>query len=177
MTGGCAGIRQALAHRFPMLLLDRVVEVAAGDRLTALKAVTGNEPWYQDLPDGAGDDYPAVLVVESWCQAAAVLAGHKSPRLAAQAGLVPLFGALSAAVLTGRVRPGDVLVHQVRQIRAVEDTVIFEGESLVGGTAVLTVARLVIAWRPAAGIAAAAAATPAGQPVVRDRTRLGTGHA
>ncbi|CAM5265594.1 hypothetical protein SCALM49S_01164 [Streptomyces californicus] len=44
-----SGIKQVLPHRYPMLLVDRVDELVPGERLTARKAVTANEPWYQDL--------------------------------------------------------------------------------------------------------------------------------
>ena len=177
MTGTCAGISQALAHRYPMLLIDRVVEMVPGQRVVALKAVTCNEPWYQDPPAGSAPedhDYPAVLVAESWCQAAALLASHRSAQLGAQGGLLPLFGAISDVVFTARVRPGDVLEHRVRQVRAVADTVIFEGESLAGGTPVLTVGQLMIAWRPAAQVTAAGPG--AGRPAARPGTSLVTGH-
>jgi 3-hydroxyacyl-[acyl-carrier-protein] dehydratase len=159
-----AGIRQALPHRYPMLLIDQITEVAAR-RLVAVKAVTCNEPWYQHLPDMPGPgsyDYPAVLVIESWCQAAALLAAHRPEQPGRAAGQVMLFGALSRAVIAAPVRPGDVLEHRVRQVRAFDGAVIFEGESLVRQVAVLTVGQLMIAWRPAAEVAATIGCAAAG---------------
>lgn len=146
-----AQIEQVLPHRYPMLLVDRVVE-RTGERLTAIKAVTRNEPWYQDLPghlEEDGYDYPAVLVLESWCQSAGLLAAR--PRPAAVDGAsgdhVMLFGGVWDVCFTGRVRPGDVLEHHVRQVLALESTAIFEGECLTGGRVAMTVGRLMIAWR------------------------------
>jgi 3-hydroxyacyl-[acyl-carrier-protein] dehydratase len=159
---GPAEIRRVLPQRHPMLLVDRVTEHACGERLTAIKAVTSDEPWYADLPedlDEPGYDYPAALVLESWCQSAGLLAGGCRAPLAGSSrdGLVMLFGGVSDVRYTSRVRPGDVLEHQVRQVRIFSDTAIFEGECLVGGQPVMTVGRLLIAWRPlawGAGLAA-----------------------
>jgi 3-hydroxyacyl-[acyl-carrier-protein] dehydratase len=159
---GPAEIRRILPHRHPMLLVDRVTDHADGERLAAIKAVTSDEPWYADLPedlDEQGYDYPAVLVLESWCQSAGLLAAgcRARPADGSRDGLVMLFGGVSDVRYTSRVRPGDVLEHQVRQVRMFSDTAIFEGECLVGGQPVMTVGRLLIAWRPlafGAGLAA-----------------------
>ncbi|MER6808861.1 hypothetical protein ABT299_06250 [Spirillospora sp. NPDC000708] len=143
---GADGLKGLLPHRYPMLLVDRVTEVVPGERLTALKAVTCNEPWYAALPDGAGDlahDYPAVLLVESWCQAAGVLAGGGGR----EAGRVPLLGGVSDVRLVGRVRPGDVLTHHVRLIRDVADTLIFAGATTVADRPVMEVGRATMAVR------------------------------
>jgi 3-hydroxyacyl-[acyl-carrier-protein] dehydratase len=144
-----AQLRNALPHRYPMLLVDRVTTDAGCGELTAIKAVTCNEPWYADIPDELGEeayDYPAVLVLESWCQAAGVLAAQA----AARGSRVMLFGGVSNVRFSGRVRPGDTLEHRVRQLLALDSTAVFEGECLVGPQLVMTVGRLVIASRPQA---------------------------
>jgi len=149
-----------------MLLVDRVVELVPERSVTALKAVTGNEPWYGELPDcpdgpdgsdGMVDDYPAVLLLESWCQSAAVLGTVGEPEPDVLAGRVPLLGGVSAVSFPGRVRPGDVLVHRVDLVRRLADTMIFAGTSAVGAVTVMTVGSVVLALRPAAGLPAAAA--------------------
>lgn len=145
-------IKQILPHRYPMLLLDRITEVIPGDRLTALKAVTCNEPWYQALADGAtleGHAYPPVLLIESWCQAAGVLAAWHQRNPDVLAGKVMLFGGITGIRFHGRVLPSDVLEHTVRLVRALSDTAVLEGETLVGSSAVLEVGRVVMALRPA----------------------------
>jgi len=144
-----------------MLLIDRVNTDAGCGELTAIKAVTCNEPWYADIPDELGEaayDYPDVLVLESWCQAAGVLAA----RSAAPGNRVMLFGGVSDVRFSGRVRPGDTLEHRVRQLLALDSTAVFEGECLVGGQAVMTVGRLVIASRPPAELRDHAAAARTG---------------
>ncbi|MGH8880315.1 MAG: 3-hydroxyacyl-ACP dehydratase FabZ family protein, partial [Stackebrandtia sp.] len=80
MTEGAAmdyaGLRRLLAHGWPVLLVDRVLALEPGVCLTAVKAVTGSEPCYRDLPRGLPADryaYPVALMLESFGQAAAVL--------------------------------------------------------------------------------------------------------
>lgn len=154
--GGAMGpdaVRAVLPHRFPMLLVDRVLERVPGRRITALKAVSVNEPWYEGLSDGAPEaayDYPGVLVVESWCQAAGVLIASENPNPDVLDGQVMLFGGISDVQFCGRVRPGDVMEHRVHLVRALTDTVIFEGTCHVEGRTVARIGRVVMALRPAA---------------------------
>ncbi|WP_231591021.1 3-hydroxyacyl-ACP dehydratase FabZ family protein [Saccharothrix sp. ST-888] len=174
-----SGIKRILPHRYPMLLVDRVDELVPGERLTARKAVTANEPWYRELSAGATDEqhaYPPVLLVESWCQAAGVLAAWDTPNPDVLAGQVMLFGSISEVVFHRPVLPGDVLEHRIRLVRALSDTVIFEGEALVDGEPVLEVGRVVMAMRPATELTEAAAghvvadqAVAAARAVVTDR--------
>jgi len=183
---GFAEIKRVLPHRYPMLLVDRVVEIEPGIRLTARKAVSGNEPWYRDLADdtpATGYAYPPTLLVESWCQAAGLLAASEPtwdlagdptneppggltgepPRNPASGldrqdvptGRVLLIGAITGIRFTGDVFPGDLVEHRVRLVRSVGDTAIFEGESLVDGRTVVEVERVVVALRPAAELAGA----------------------
>jgi 3-hydroxyacyl-[acyl-carrier-protein] dehydratase len=145
-------IQRILPHRYPMLLVDRVTDVVPGERLTALKAVTCNEPWYRGAPGGAGGEgcaYPPVLLVESWCQAAVLLAvGDERSPDALRSATVPIFGSIGSVRFRGRALPGDTLEHHVRLVRALSDTFIFEGETLVGPSTVLEVSRIVLAQRP-----------------------------
>jgi 3-hydroxyacyl-[acyl-carrier-protein] dehydratase len=131
----------ALPHRYPMLLVDRIVELVPGVSITAVKAVTVNEPWFAG---GTATAYPQALVIESWCQAACILAARPS----AADDRMPLLGALSGVRLLGPVRPGDLLTHRARVTRAFADTWMFAGESLVDGSVVLEMERLTLALRP-----------------------------
>ncbi|GGQ06520.1 3-hydroxyacyl-ACP dehydratase FabZ family protein [Streptosporangium pseudovulgare] len=146
---GLADIKRVLPHRYPMLLVDRVTDLVPGVGLTAYKAVTANEPWYRDLADDADPAYPRTLLVESWCQAAGVLVAWAEPNPDVLSGQVMLFGGMADIEFSAPVLPGDVLEHRVRLMRALSDTVLFEGESLVGGEPVLRVGRVVMAMRPA----------------------------
>ncbi|WP_051772234.1 3-hydroxyacyl-ACP dehydratase FabZ family protein [Saccharothrix sp. NRRL B-16314] len=137
-------VRAVLPHRFPMLLLDRVLEVRPGQGLTAVKAITVDEPWYSE---GGDPGYPPVLLIESWGQAAGVLALLSEPGTELLDGRVMLFGSMSGVRVHRRVLPGDVLEHRVEVFRSLGDTVIFEGECVAAGEPVLTVNRMVMAFR------------------------------
>lgn len=143
-----AGIRRLLPHRYPILLVDRVTQLVAGQRLTALKAVTGNEPWYAEVAPGTDLAYPPTLLIESWVQAAAVLVASSNTE---QSGVM-LLGSMSGVTFSDPVFPGDVVTHRVRVFRALSDTVIFEGDSTVYDRPAMTVQQAVLAFRPAAQI-------------------------
>ncbi|WP_329468139.1 3-hydroxyacyl-ACP dehydratase FabZ family protein [Streptomyces sp. NBC_01431] len=146
-----AGIKRTLPHRYPMLLVDRVLELVPGERLVAIKAITCNEPWYQWIGEDADLErfaYPQSLLVESWGQAAGILAVHGGSGTEDGAGQVMLAGAMSGVDFRRPAYPGDVLEHRVRLLRALTDTVIFEGETVIGGEVAMTFARMVMAFRP-----------------------------
>jgi 3-hydroxyacyl-[acyl-carrier-protein] dehydratase len=144
---GLTEIRGLLPHRYPMLLVDRVTEVVGGTRLTAVKAVTCNEPWYAGLGDGDDHGYPETLLVESWMQAAGLLVCLGLGRVTAP-GDVLLAGRLTGLEFHRRVLPGDVLRHHVRLVKDLTSTVVVEGECLVDGEPVLSVSRALLAFRP-----------------------------
>lgn len=143
-------IKALLPHRFPILLVDRVDEVVPGHSLVATKNVTVNEPCYAKLPAAATDHaYPVPLLVESWCQAAGVLAVYDRPNPDVLTGQVTLFGTITDLELGAVVRPGDVLRHHVRAQKILSDAAVLEGETLVGDTTVMRVGQVVIVLRPA----------------------------
>ena len=67
------GIMEMLAHRYPFLLIDRILEVVPGDKVTALKNVTINEPFFQGHFPGK-PIMPGVLIIEAMAQAGGILA-------------------------------------------------------------------------------------------------------
>lgn len=141
MTAVVPDVKTVLPHRYPILLVDRVRSVEPG-RVIALKAVTGNEPWYAELADDADPAYPAALLVESWCQAAGVLAADS-----VDPGLVMLLGGLTGVRFGRPVLPGDVVEHHVVLERELAGSVVVSGHALAGGDSVLTVERAVMAHR------------------------------
>ncbi|GAA2801020.1 beta-hydroxyacyl-ACP dehydratase [Kitasatospora sp. CM 4170] len=145
---GLDGIARLLPRRRPMLLVDRIVEAVPGERITAVKAVTGNEPCYLGLPFGTPAErlaYPPALLVESWGQTAGLLASMAAGD-APEA--VMLLGGVSDVRFHRPVHPGVVLEHRIRVALAMNDTTVFEGETLVDGEPVLSVGRMTIAYRP-----------------------------
>lgn len=137
-----ADILRRLPHRYPVLLVDRVVQVVPGESLTALKAVSANEPWH------TAGDFPSTLLLESWCQAAVLLSSWDHP----PTGRVVLIGSLTDVEFHRPVTPGCVVRHSVRILSTRGDTVAFTGESTVDDQAVMTVGRAVTTTRAAADL-------------------------
>lgn len=149
-------VKDLIPHRFPILLVDRVDEVQPGERIVTRKAVSVNEPWYQSLPDDtpdAGYAYPVPLLIESWCQSAALLTAWDQDPAAAE-GQVALFGGMSGIEVVGQVLPGDVLLHEVRINRAFAGTWFFDGATTTAcGREVLRVDSVMTAMRPSSVLA------------------------
>ena len=106
-------IQALLPHRYPFLLIDRVVEIGP-DKLVAIKNVSANEPFFQGHFPGH-PVMPGVLVVEAMAQAGAVLAGKA-------AGFDPsthvvYFMAMDKVKFRRPVVPGDQLVIEVVPLR------------------------------------------------------------
>ena len=70
-----ASIMRMIPHRYPFLLIDRVIDVVSGDSATGIKNVTVNEPFFPGHFPGA-PVMPGVLIVEAMAQTAAVIAVH-----------------------------------------------------------------------------------------------------
>ncbi|MFD4950034.1 MULTISPECIES: 3-hydroxyacyl-ACP dehydratase FabZ family protein [unclassified Streptomyces] len=147
-------VERLLPHRFPMLLVDRVVDLVPGESVTATKAITRNEQCYRSVGAhnaGVCLQYPPTLLIESWGQTAGILATWRSPGEQDEAHAtdrVMLLGGLSGVVFHRPVLPGDVLLHRARLSRALSDTAIFEGETSCDGEVVMSVERMVMAFRP-----------------------------
>ena len=131
-----AAIASLLPHRYPFLLVDRVVELAAGERIVALKNVTVNEPFFVGhFPQRPL--MPGVLICEALVQAGGILA---------RASVAPLDEALERpadrlAMLTGldrarfrrQVSPGDQLRLEVAILRRRGTFWKMEGKARVDG--------------------------------------------
>ncbi|MCL6251253.1 3-hydroxyacyl-ACP dehydratase FabZ [Altererythrobacter sp. KTW20L] len=101
-----ARILKALPHRYPMLLVDRVAELKVGEEITAIKAVTFNEQFFQGHFPGR-PIMPGVLQIEALAQAAGILA-VETLELAGSGKLV-YFMAIDNAKFRSPVEPGVLL--------------------------------------------------------------------
>lgn len=121
-------ILQYLPHRYPFLLVDRVLELEEGKRILALKNVTMNEPFFPGhFPHHPV--MPGVLIVEAIAQTGAVL---MSKSLNADVtGKTIFFTSLDNCRFRNPVRPGDVLRMPVEVLRARGDVFKFRGRALV----------------------------------------------
>lgn len=141
-------ILAALPHRHPILLVDRVIAQEPGVSITALKAITLNEPCYAAVDTGAATyAYPSSLLIESWCQTAGILIAGDGD-LGRSNDLVPLFGSIAGIRLGMPVHPGDLVRHEVTIERMLSTTGVVSGRSLVDGDVALTVDQVVVALRP-----------------------------
>jgi len=99
------GIVNSIPHRYPFLLLDRVLEIQPAKRIVALKCVSFNEPFFQGHFPGA-PVMPGVLIVEAMAQAGAVLLLHDMPDREAK---LVYFTGIDKARFRRTVVPGDQL--------------------------------------------------------------------
>jgi 3-hydroxyacyl-[acyl-carrier-protein] dehydratase len=100
-----------LPHRYPFLMVDRVLEMEAGERIVGIKNVTWNEPYFTGHFPG-DPVMPGVLQIEALAQAAAILGYHSHEGLAERGGGVLLMG-LDKVRFRRKVIPGDVLRLEV----------------------------------------------------------------
>ena len=124
-------ILRTLPHRFPMLLVDRVLEMDPGKRIVALKNVTMNEPFFT----GHFPEFPVmpgVLIIEAMAQAAAILAFTMKGVEAGPDALF-YFAGIDGARFKRRVQPGDQLRLEVDFLREMRGIGKFKGRALVDG--------------------------------------------
>jgi 3-hydroxyacyl-[acyl-carrier-protein] dehydratase len=125
------GIRKLLPHRYPMLLVDRVLDYEAGKFIRGLKNVTANEPFFQ----GHFPHYPVmpgVLVVEALAQIAGLLTFLS--KLAKSDGTqLVLFAGIDEARFKRQVVPGDALLLNADLERAVRGIGRFRCRATVDG--------------------------------------------
>lgn len=142
------GVRRLLGPRRPAVLVDRVLEIVPGERIVAVKAVTSNEPWYartaEDTP-AAQLSYPPALLIESWGQAAGILADLGRGRNSED---VLLLGGAADVEFHRPVLPGVLLEHRVTVVQHLKELVCFRGETVVDGEAVMSIGHLALAYRP-----------------------------
>ncbi|MBL8296808.1 MAG: 3-hydroxyacyl-ACP dehydratase FabZ [Rhodanobacteraceae bacterium] len=123
-----------LPHRYPFLLVDRVTRFESGKRLTGLKNVTINEPFFQGHFPGH-PVMPGVLIIEALAQASGLLVqltNAESPSASPLFYLVKVDKARFSSI----VGPGDQLVLEVEQKRMIRRMGQFWCQALVGGKVV-----------------------------------------
>jgi len=125
-------IKEVLPHRYPFLLVDRILEMEPGSRVVGLKNVTITEPCFQGhFPEQAV--MPGVLIIEAMAQvgAAMVLSGRQG-----RDGLALYLMALDDVKFRHPVVPGDQLRLEMTMLREKQKVVRMRGEAFVDGTLV-----------------------------------------
>jgi 3-hydroxyacyl-[acyl-carrier-protein] dehydratase len=123
-----------LPHRYPFLLVDRVVEIVIGRRIVALKNVTVNEPFFNGHFPGR-PLMPGVLLCEAVVQAGGILAHASSPDTMG-VGKIAMLTALDHARFRQQVIPGDQLHLEVGVMRRRGPFWKMRGAALVAGKVV-----------------------------------------
>lgn len=120
-------IVKILPHRYPMLLVDRILEIEEEKRIVGLKNVTANEQFFQGHFPGA-PVMPGVLIVEAMAQCGAVLFLQN---MADRDRKLFLFGGVDKARFRRQVIPGDTLILQCDVIQRRGGTVKLKGTAKV----------------------------------------------
>ncbi len=122
-------IQELLPHRFPFLLVDRIVELVPRTRIVGVKQVTINEPFFQGHFPGA-PVMPGVLVVEALAQVGAILALRE---IEDREQKLVLFTGIREARFRQPVVPGDTLMLEVTALRIGSRIQRMRGEAKVDG--------------------------------------------
>ena len=124
-------ILKKLPHRYPILLVDRVLEIEKGKRIKALKNVSINEPFFEGhFPHRPV--MPGVLMLEALAQAAAILS-FDAIDTEADDKTVYYFAGIDGARFKRPVEPGDQLILDVELDRAKSGIFKFSARASVGG--------------------------------------------
>jgi len=124
-------ILRHLPHRYPFLLVDRVVECDDQKRIVAIKSVSLNEPFFQGHFPGY-PVMPGVLQLEAMAQTGGILVN----RIGGDARKIPYLMTIDKAKFRKAVRPGDQLRIEVDLVGMRMKTVKFTGRVLVDGAVV-----------------------------------------
>jgi beta-hydroxyacyl-ACP dehydratase FabZ len=135
MTMTIVEIMKYLPHRYPMLLVDRVLEISEdGKKITGLKNVSANEQFFQGHFPGA-PVMPGVLIVEAMAQCSALL-GLREMSDEERAKKLFLFGGIDKARFRRPVVPGDQLILECEVLHRRATTVKMRGVAKVAGVVV-----------------------------------------
>lgn len=123
-------IASILPHRYPFLLVDRILELELGRKIVGLKNVTMNEPYFQGhFPNHP--IMPGVLIIESMAQVGGVLAFKSSAEK--QTGTLMYFMGIDRAKFRKPVLPGDQLRIEIEVLQVREPFWKMKGMALVDG--------------------------------------------
>ena len=123
-------ILKYLPHRYPFLLIDRIIEMDVGKSIVAIKNISINEGFFAGHFPGR-PVMPGVLILEAMAQAGGVLA-YKSTNTSPDDGTLYYFAGIDNARFRRIVEPGDQLRMEVKVLRSKRDIWKLEGSAYVG---------------------------------------------
>lgn len=122
-------IQEILPHRFPFLLVDKIVELEPRVRIVGVKQVTINEPFFAGhFPQAPV--MPGVLIIEAMAQVGAILALREFED---RKNKIPFFSGIESAKFRRPVVPGDTLILEVVALRIGSKVQKMRGEARVDG--------------------------------------------
>ena len=127
-------IMEFLPHRYPFILVDRVIEIVPDERIVGLKNVTINEPFFQGHFPGA-PVMPGVLIIEAMAQVGGILA-YSSFAQEEDKGLIYFMG-IDKARFRNPVIPGDQLILEMISLKRRTNLFKMAGKATVDGTLVV----------------------------------------
>jgi len=146
-----AAILKALPHRYPFLMVDRVIKIRGDQSGIGIKNVTANEPCFAHLGETTGPNsyaYPCSLILESFAQTAGILMNGRWKQMGERQDSVLLFASLSGARFTGEeVFPGDTLEHRTCLERQLSHVAILRGEVWVRERQIAEIDRIIVKYR------------------------------
>jgi len=122
-------IKKLLPHRYPFLLVDRIIELAPRERIVGIKQVSINEEYFQGHFPGA-PVMPGVLVIEALAQCGAILALRE---IEDRDQKLVFFTGIKEARFRRPVVPGDTLMLEVQALRTGSRIQRMRGEAKVNG--------------------------------------------
>ena len=122
-------IQQILPHRYPFLLVDKIIELEPRVRIVGIKQVTFNEQFFQGHFPGA-PVMPGVLQIEALAQVGAILALREFED---RENKIPFFSGIEKAKFRRPVVPGDTLTLEVKALRIGSKVQKMYGEAKVDG--------------------------------------------
>ena len=123
-------IMEKLPHRYPFLLVDRIIKLIPGDKIVALKNVTINEPFFQGHFPGK-PVMPGVLIIEAMAQAGGILAYETAP--SEKRNRLIFFMGMDKVRFRKMVLPGDQIILEAKILKFRSKVAKMAGTATVDG--------------------------------------------
>jgi len=121
-------ILNTLPHRYPFVMVDRIISMEIGNEITGLKNVTINEPFFQGHFPGR-PVMPGVLILEGMAQVGGIMAFYSNPEAIGKKLL--FFAGIDKARFRRPVVPGDQLILKLQLIKSKRSLMIMVGKAFV----------------------------------------------
>ncbi len=121
-------ILKTLPHRYPFVMVDRIISMEVGNKISGLKNVTINEPFFQGHFPGR-PVMPGVLILEGMAQVGGIMAFFANPDAIGKKLL--FFAGINKARFRKPVVPGDQLILNLKLIKQKRSLMVMEGKAYV----------------------------------------------